>query len=73
MNITQEKTSNAKAFLDMLKQAHPDLHRIFKAIMALEQYGGNGSLEIHLLRGHIKTKQGLYIKPGFDDSSIDSP
>lgn len=54
----------------LLKLLSPDMLRIFRAIKMLGQYGGNGSIEVHFVRGIIKTNNGLYIKPGFCDDTL---
>lgn len=54
----------------IIARLSPDMQRIWKAITTLIKFGGNGSVEIHFVRGKIKIHQGLYIKPGFDDSLL---
>jgi len=56
-------TENEKQLLSRL---NPDLFMIYRAIIAIQKFGGNGSVEIHFVKGKIKDKNGLYIKPGFD-------
>ena len=50
----------------LLKKLNPDLFLIYRAMKAIERFGGNGSIEVHFVRTRIKDKNGIYIKPGFD-------
>lgn len=52
----------------LLKRINPDLWRIYRALMVIIKFGGNGSVEAHFSGGRIKDQNGLYIKPGFHDS-----
>lgn len=56
----------------LLKKINPDLWRIYRAIQVINSFGGSGSFEVHFLRGRIKDKNGLYVKPSFDLDGFES-
>lgn len=49
-----------------LEKNCPDLYRIYVSMQSLFELSGNGSIEVHFVRGEIKKKNGLYIKPGIE-------
>lgn len=52
----------------LLQQLHPEMARIWKAVKTLtEQYNGTGDIEIHMYKGQIRVKHGIYIKPAWTD------
>ena len=63
---TEEKLNEE----ELLKRLNPDLHRIYCAFKVIDTMGGHGSIEIHFVKGKIKLKNGLYIKPGFDYDNL---
>ncbi len=58
---------------NLLKRLNPDLFLIFRAMKAIERFGGNGSIEIHFVHTKIKDNGGIYIKPGFDMGKLIGP
>lgn len=67
MDQPAEQMHNAEI---LLKRISPDLYRIYSAIRVIVNMGGNGSVEVHFVKGKIKQQHGLYIKPGFSDEKI---
>lgn len=70
MDQPQEASANKQTFETMLERMNPDLYRVYRALSVIIQYGGNGSVEIHYVKGKIRLNQGLYIKPGISDDSL---
>lgn len=50
----------------LLRKVNPDLWLIYRALKVIKQWGGNGSIEVHFVRGQIRPTNGLYLKPGID-------
>lgn len=52
----------------LLQSLHPEMARIWKAVKTLtEQYNGTGDIEIHMIKGVIRVKHGIFIKPAWTD------
>lgn len=57
--------TNEELLLDKL---NPELKRIWNAVkIIIEKYEGTGDIEVHMYKGKIKIRNGVYIKPSFSD------
>lgn len=54
----------------LLRKINPDLFRVYRAMMTIIKFGGTGSFEVHMNKGKIKDRDGLWIKPGFNDDGV---
>lgn len=54
----------------IVEKLSDDLKRIYKALCTIKEFGGSGSVEVHIVKGKIRTSHGLYIKPGFHDEEL---
>ena len=66
VQVAQVKVTQFSNEEALLKKVNPDLWLIYRALRVIKQWGGNGSIEVHFVKGQIRTTNGLYLKPGID-------
>lgn len=70
MTQQEEAQRNKQQFVDALQALHPDLYRVYQCMETIKMLGGNGKLDIHMVKGNIKRDNGIYIQPGFTDNLV---
>lgn len=56
----------------IVKQLPPEMQQVYYAWKIIQKLGGNGSIEIHFVRGKIKENNGIFMKPGIGSDVLNS-
>lgn len=56
----------------IIKQLPQEMQQFYYAMKIIQKLGGNGSVEVHFVKGTIKPINGIFMKPGISSDILNS-